>query len=68
MHIDLASWGWPQWTVLILMFLGLTYRAANHGKPMIDKATGKPEEHNAFIGFCRFLLWGFILTAGGFFA
>lgn len=55
-------WSWPQWSLIILMFLGLVIAAADHGK---DK---KPEKHNAFVAMCRFTLWTFLLIFGGFYA
>lgn len=68
MNIDTSAWGWPQWAMLILLFLGFAIRASLHGKPMIDKETKEPEKYNGFVGAGRFALMLFILTAGGFFA
>ena len=59
---DPSVWGWPQWTGLVLMFLGLCVSSAMHGK---DKA---PEKYNGFVALTRFALWAFLLIFGGFFA
>lgn len=64
-----ANWGWPQWIVLIMLFLALVIQCGNNGKDRVfwsgpDK--GKPERYNATLGFLRFILWTFLLVAGGF--
>lgn len=68
MHIDTSHWGWPQWAMLVLLFLGLALHTVNHGKPKIDKETHEPEEYNGFVGLVRFCLFLFVLIAGGFYA
>lgn len=61
-----ANWGWPQWVLLILMFLSLVYHCARHGEERKDK--GEPEKFSGFVAMTRFALMMFILIAGGFFA
>lgn len=58
---DPNVWGWPQWTVLILMFVGLAIQTAFHGKPRTDN-------FNGFGAIVRFSLFMFLLIFGGFFA
>lgn len=58
---DPSVWGWPQWTVLILLFSGLAIQAACHGKPRNDS-------FNGFVAVVRFSLFMFLLIFGGFFA
>lgn len=66
MPFDPHAWDWPQWTLAIMMFLGLAIDASLHGKPRVN-GDDEPEKRNFFIALCRFLLWGFVLVAGGFF-
>lgn len=69
MFIDTAPWGWPQWAILIMLFLGFATAAGNHGKPKLDfQDKTQPEKWNAFVALGKVALWGFILTAGGFFS
>lgn len=66
-----AGWGWPQWTLLTLLFLGFVLTVSQHGRPRLQNSgpnKGLAEEHNAFHALARFALWMFILVAGGFFA
>jgi len=58
---DPSVWGWPQWAVMILMFLGAAVQAAVHGKPRTDS-------FNGFVALTRFSLFMFLLICGGFFA
>jgi hypothetical protein len=67
MNIDTGGWGWPQWTVLILMFLSLGVHASLHNKPKLDE-DGNPQKYNGFIALTRFALLLFLLIAGGFYA
>lgn len=67
MNIDTSGWGWPQWTVLILLFLQLALTAGQHGKPRLDP-NGDPEKYNGFIALTRFAMLLFLLIAGGFYA
>jgi hypothetical protein len=70
MIIETASWGWPQWTLLILMFLGFIYHAGQHGNERLETAgvrKGQPERYNAFMKLASSALLLFILIAGGFF-
>jgi hypothetical protein len=71
MIISTASWGWPQWVMLIALFLGFAIQAAQHGKPRLDtsnKLAPEPEKYSGFAGLARMMLWLFILGAGGFFS
>lgn len=54
------AWAWPQWTVLILMFLALSSEAVSHGKTKHD--------YSFPVGVVRFCMWMFILICGGFFS
>lgn len=66
-----ASWGWPQWTLLILLFLSFAIKASQHGKEKLEtvgERKGLPERYNGFLAIGAFALWMFILIAGGFFA
>ena len=54
-----ANWGWPQWTYIVLVAIGLGTSLANDGK-LIEKASAGV---TAFSSFILFL----ILGAGGFF-
>ena len=65
-----SNWDWPQWTILIMLFLSLTIAAANHGKQKLQSTgdeKGQPERHNGLLASIRFGLWVFILICGGFF-
>ena len=55
-----ATWGWPQWTILVLAAWTMIWKASRHGKPR--------DNHSGFEGVFDFALLMFILTAGGFFA
>lgn len=59
--IDQTVWSWPQFTMLVLMFLALAVTAAQHGKPM-------PHPYSFPMKVCNVILWLFLLTFGGFFA
>lgn len=66
-----ATWFWPQWTVVALLFVGFAMNATRHGKPRLveygaDK--GKPEARDGFTALARVAIWLFVLIAGGFFA
>lgn len=58
--IDASTWGWPQWTWVIIALIGLLGHAANHGKP-------RETEWNGFMSLISFGLSIFILSQGGFF-
>lgn len=58
--MDMTSWGWPQYTILVLMFINILLQSVNHGEGMNLK-------YNGFVGICRFMLWTFLLYCGGFF-
>ncbi len=62
-----SAWEWPQWAVVILLFLGFTITATQHGKPKVLK-DGAPEMFNGFVSLGKVAMWGFILIAGGFFS
>lgn len=55
-----SAWGWPQWTMVVGMTLGLIIQAAYHGKPR--------EAFSFPIGLVSFGLNLFILICGGFFS
>lgn len=59
--IDPTAWGWPQFTLLALLFIGLAIHAAQNGKPI-------PHSYSFPMKLCNVLLWSFLLTFGGFFA
>ena len=68
---DTSVWAWPQWTILVLLFLGFLITASQHGRPRVQLSgpdKGKPEEYNGFTSIARFALWMFVLVAGGFFS
>lgn len=54
-----TNWGWPQWTLLVLMLFSLIINCTSHGKPR--------EPYNGFAGLISFGLSMFILICGGFF-
>jgi hypothetical protein len=55
-----ATWGWPQWAILIMMMLYLIIGTAMHGKP-------RPA-YDGFAVCIGFAISLFILIATGFFA
>lgn len=59
--IDPSTWTWPQYTILLLMFISLAIHAVQHGKP-------QPTGYSFPIKLCNAILWLFLLTFGGFFA
>lgn len=58
---DPSVWGWPQWTVMVLLALTFASGAALHGKKREN------ESFNGFVSLFRFALWMFLLIFGGFF-
>lgn len=56
---DPSHWAWPQWTMAVMLFLGLVISAGKHGEPR--------EPYNGFIAMVSFGLAVFILSFGGFF-
>jgi hypothetical protein len=66
MSIDTALWAWPQFTVLIILFLSLIINAQKHGKLNVDKE-GNPDKVNFFTSITKVIFWLFVLIAGGFF-
>lgn len=54
--------GWPQWTLLILLTIGSVAGMARHGK------NKEPDTYNGFVYLFRFCFLMFLLTFGGFFA
>jgi hypothetical protein len=66
-----ATWGWPQWAILVMMVLSLMIFASKHGDERLETSgerKGKPERYNAFVAIIRFGIIMFILIAGGFFS
>ena len=61
MNISMAVWGWPQWTLFVLMIISLFAAAALHGKP-------REGEYNAFLGWFKAGLIFFVLVCGGFYS
>ena len=53
--------GWPQWTMLVLLFLAVSINATRHGQDRSGK-------YNGIAAFVWFMMWMFILICGGFFA
>lgn len=71
MIIETATWGWPQWTILVLWFLGFGLTAMKHGQQRLVETgahKGEPEKYNGFLALSKVALWMFVLIAGGFFA
>lgn len=67
----IESWGWPEWLLVLWMFIATLIHSAKHGKPMVHEVgedKGKPQTYNGFTAFLRALLLLFLLVAGGFFA
>lgn len=65
-----AAWQWPQWTVIALLFLSLSYHVISHGQPRVRRAgphKGEPFRYNAIAVMIRTILWVFLLKSGGFF-
>jgi hypothetical protein len=57
--LDLATWGWPQWTMAIVLGLMLVMQAALHGQPR----TGK---YSFPVAFIETVGWVLVLGAAGF--
>lgn len=59
-HINISNFGWPQWTYLAMVALGLGMSAYRHGKPR------KVENYDFFKTVFYTMIWLNILLAGGF--
>lgn len=59
---DAATWGWPQWTLLSLLFFDLVFASVMHGKPRDNP------NWSAFTMWFSVVLWICLLGFGGFFA
>jgi len=59
MAFDVSSWGWPQWTYVILTVIALLIHAAMNGKPL----TG---EYNFALRLMGAAIYLSILGFGGF--
>jgi len=57
--MDMQVWGWPQWTMVALLFLGAFVSIALHGEQR------KP--HDAPTALLSILIHAILLYAGGFF-
>jgi hypothetical protein len=64
---DPNAWAWPQWSMAAILFLGITFASALHGKPKVNR-DGTPECHSFPLALTRTAFWGFFLLYGGFFA
>jgi hypothetical protein len=65
-----AQWGWPQWMLIVWMFLSFMVEAVQHGTPRLQTAgvhKGEPFDHNGFVALGKMGFIIFILIAGGFF-
>jgi hypothetical protein len=60
MTIDTSFWGWPQYIVIVLLFLPVLVSGGTHGTTQVYKA-------NAWYAAARFAVLMFMLAAGGFF-
>lgn len=60
MIIDTTNWGWPQWTYVVLMLIGLIAHAHKHGQP-------RGEKYNFGTQLLAVIITVFILGYGGFF-
>lgn len=58
--IDVAAWGWPQFTGLFITSLSLGLSISKHGQPR--------DPHNIFMDLIGLALSYTILICGGFFA
>lgn len=57
--IDLATWGWPQITMVCLTFVGIGLALANHGEPR--------DPQNFFTHMIAVAITYTMLLSGGFF-
>lgn len=57
--IDIATWGWPQYTFIVLLFIGWAIHASKHGE--------LGPKYNFFVKTVGISLTLFLLTFGGFF-
>lgn len=57
--VDIATFGWPQWVVIVFLILAVTISAYRHGQNV------KVEAHMVIIGRLILLV---CLIAGGFFS
>jgi hypothetical protein len=65
-----AHWGWPQWTLAIMLLLSFIYASARHGEERLETSgerKGKPERYSGFVALTRTVIWVGILICGGFF-
>lgn len=66
-----ATWHWPQWTVLALLFIKFGLNSMRHGEERIERTgerKGMPERYNGFTALSSFVIWTAVLICGGFFA
>lgn len=66
-----ATWGWPQWFIVIWLFLRLGVAATYHGRDKIvssGERKGLPERYSFPTSLMASGLLVFALIAGGFFA
>ena len=66
-----ASWDWPQWAIVVFIFVRFAYVSACHGNERLETSgerKGKPERYNAFAALSSSVLWLSVLICGGFFA
>lgn len=62
------NWGWPQWAILVCLFLHFLVHATNNGKPALNINKTGPVEYNAFVALARVAMAVFFLACGGFFS
>ncbi len=70
MIIETASWGWPQWLLIVWAILRFSVGAATHNKPMIEthgEEKGQPKRYSAFTALLQVVTLLFLLVAGGFY-
>lgn len=68
---QIATWGWPQWLVILWAVGRLTYYGLRHGQDMLQDSgenKGKPRQFNGFLALSQGVLAVLVLAAGGFFS
>lgn len=71
MHDFTATWAWPQWAILSLLFVRFVMIASKHGQEKLEtlgERKGQPSKYDGFTALGQTFIWAFILIAGGFFA
>lgn len=66
-----ATWGWPQWTIVIIFLLRMSMASALHGRERRETSgerKGDVERYNAFSTLIGTFVIVAVLICGGFFA